>query len=244
VCNFHQRFIVNYAESVAPLIQLLRKNIPWSWSTEMQKTSETLRNKFANSIHLVQPDENLPYIVNTDASARAIGAVLSQQNSEGIANIVSTASGVLTQTEQRYTTCEQELLGIVYALEKFRIYICRHKVILYTDNKALTFLNKCAIMSNRVARWMVNLQQYDIELRHVKGTQNHLADVISGNPAGLDTTEIRNLTKPNVIMVNRINLNVDKTVCKDMKNLTELQKTHQNTKDLRQVNPRVRKVRL
>jgi hypothetical protein len=224
VCNFHQRFIVNYAECVAPLLQLLRKNIPWSWSTEMQKAFETLQNKFANSIQLVQPDEDLPYIINTDASARAIGAVLSQQNSEGITNIVSTASRVLTQTEQRYTTCEQELLGIVYALEKFRIYIYGHKVILYTDNKALTFLNRCAITSNRVARWIVNLQQYDIELRHVRGTQNHLADVISRNPAGLNMTEIKNLTKPNVIMVNKINLNVDKSVCKDLRNLTELQR--------------------
>jgi len=114
-------------------------------------------------MHLVHLDGNLPYITNTDASAKAICPVLLQQDREGNTNIVSTASRVLTPTEQRYTTCEQELLGIIFALEKFRIYIYGHKIILYTDNKSLTFLNRCAITSNRVARWMVNLQQYDME---------------------------------------------------------------------------------
>jgi len=107
-----------------------------------------------------------------------------KQDQDGNTNIVSTASRVLTPTEQRFTARERELFGIIFALEKFRIYIYGHKIILYMDNKPSTFLNRCAITSNRVARWMVNLQQYDIELRHVKGAHNHLADIISRNPAG------------------------------------------------------------
>jgi hypothetical protein len=125
----------------------------------MQEAFVTLRDKFASTIHLVHPDENLPHITNTDASAKDIGAVLLQKDREGNTNIVSTASRVLTATEQRFTRCEQELLGIVFALVMFRIYIYGHKVILYTNNKSLTFLKRCAITSNRVARWMVNLQQ-------------------------------------------------------------------------------------
>lgn len=80
---------------------------------------------------------------------------------------------------------------------------------------------------------MITLQQYDIELRHVKGTDNHLADIIIRNPAGLNVTEIRNLTKPNTIMVNKISLNTDKSVCKDLRNLAQLQKT----------DPRIQKIR-
>jgi len=170
VLDYHSaRAAVNYAEHVAPLLQLLRKNTPRRWSAEMQEAFVTLRDKFASTIQLVHPDENLPYIINTDASTQAIGAVLLQQDVEGNTNIVSTASRVLTPTEQRYTTCEQELLGIIFALEKFRIYIYGHKIILYTDNKSVTFLNRCAITSNRVARWMVNLQQYNIRVTACKG---------------------------------------------------------------------------
>jgi hypothetical protein len=56
---------------------------------------------------------------------------------------VSTASRVLTEVEKRYSTCEQELLAVVYALQKFRIYIIGHPVTVYLDNKALTFLKRC-----------------------------------------------------------------------------------------------------
>jgi hypothetical protein len=80
---------------------------------------------------------------------------------------------------------------------------------------------------------MVNLQQYDVELRHVKGTQNHLADIISRNPAGLNMTEIGNLTKPNAIIVNKINLNIDKSVCKDLRKLAELQQTDTRIQKIR-----------
>jgi hypothetical protein len=219
---------------VAPLLQLLRKNTPWKWSAEMQEAFETLRDKFANTIHLVHPDENLPFVVNTDSSAKPTGTILSQQDQEGNTNIVSTASRALTPTEQRYTTCEQELPAIVLALEKFRIYTCGHKVILNTDNKSLTFLNQCAITSNRVARWMITLQQYDIELRHVTGTDNHLADIISRNPAGLNASEIRNLTKPNTIVVNKIEVNIDKSVHKDLGNLAQLQQTDPRIQTIRQ----------
>jgi len=56
---------------------------------------------------------------------------------------------------------------------------------LYTDNKSLSFLHKCALISNRVARWVIELQQYDIKMHHITCTSNYLADVLSRNPAGL-----------------------------------------------------------
>ena len=98
-------------------------------------------------------------MIYSDASGLAIGSVLLQERDDGGYNIVSTASRVLNQTEQRYTTCEKELLAIVYALQRFRIYIYGHKVTLFTDNKALSFLHRCVITSNRVAGWMVQIQE-------------------------------------------------------------------------------------
>jgi len=123
VCNFHHQFIVNYASYVEPLIALLRKGNGWSWTTELQRAFETLRSKFAESIYLVHPDEKKDWIINTDASGKAIGSVLTQQDENGDFNIISTASRVLRPAEQRYTTCEKELLAIIYALQRFRVYI-------------------------------------------------------------------------------------------------------------------------
>jgi len=156
ICNFHQQFILNYSTYVEPLLILLHKGNKWRWTDALQQAFETLKAKFAHSIQLIHPDEQRGWIINSDASGRAIGAVLLQERDDGGFSIVSAASRVLNQNEQRYTTCEKELLAIVYALQRFRIYIYGRKVTLFTDNKALSFLNRCVITSNRVARWMVH----------------------------------------------------------------------------------------
>ena len=97
--NYHHRFIINYSDYVAPLIGLLKKGNKWKWTPEMQIAFETLREKFANTIHLIEPDERLLYIIHTDASCKAIGAVLLQNYSEGNVNIISTASRVMNSAE-------------------------------------------------------------------------------------------------------------------------------------------------
>jgi hypothetical protein len=74
-----------------------------------------------------------------------------QNNKDGETHIGSTASRVLTQTERRYTVAEQELLAIVYALDTFRTCIFGYEVYFRTDNKALSSLGKCALISNRIA---------------------------------------------------------------------------------------------
>jgi hypothetical protein len=114
-CNYHHRFMINYAHYVAPLLGLLKKGTKWKWTPEMQLAFETMREKFANTIHLIEPDERLPYIIHMDISSKAIGAVLMQKDSEGNVSIVSTASRIMHSTENRYTTCEQALLAAVYA---------------------------------------------------------------------------------------------------------------------------------
>ena len=219
-CNFHHQFIVNYAEYVAPLLTLLRKGNKWSWSPEMQKAFEELRAKFAHSIYLVQPDDSQDYTINTDASAKAIGAVLLQRDNEGRTNIVSTASRTLTPVEWKYTTCEQELLTIVYALPKFRVYIYGHKITLNTDHKSLTFLKKCVISSTRVAHWMLEIEQWDLEIQHIKGIENTLADILSRNPPHYHSSDTIDLRQRGQIMVHAIELNIDNSVKKSFKTPT------------------------
>jgi hypothetical protein len=187
----------------------------------------SIRNKFAHSIQLIRPDEQKGWIINSDASGRAIGTVLLQERRDGGLNIVSTASSVLNQTEQRYDTCAKELLAIVYALQRFRIYIYGRKVTLFTDNKALSFLHRCVITSNRVARWMVQVQEYDLEIRHSRGVQNHFADILSRNPSGMTDEQTRDLTRPDQVMVHHIQVYMDKDLNKELKALAELQDTNE-----------------
>lgn len=196
VCNYLHRFIVGYADSVAPLLALLKRGTKWKWTPELQ------RAKFADSIHLVHRDVSLPYTVNTDASGRAIGAVLMQTYGEG-ETIVSTATRILNPTEQRYSAAEEELLAIVFVLQKFKIYVrlFGREIELYTDNKALSFINSCALTSSRISRSILQLQEYDLCVKHISGARNFLADAMSRNPAGMSEKEINGLARPRGIVV-------------------------------------------
>jgi hypothetical protein len=222
-CNFHHRFIVRYAEYTAPLVPLLKKGVRWKWTKEHGEAFERLRSVFAASIHLSHPRTDLPYVIYTDASCYAISGILMQTDEEGRTSIISTASRVLSPTERRYTTCEQELLAVVYALQKFRLYVYGQKIRLNTDNKSVSFLRRCVITSSRVARWMVQIQEYDVDIVHIAGSKNHFADALSRNPAGLTPEQINALRRPQEIMIATINLGLDPSIKKDVKNLATLQ---------------------
>ena len=97
--NYHHRFIINYVAYVAPLLRLLKKGTKLKWTPEMQIVFETMREKFANTIYLIQPEERLPYIIHMDSSSKTIGAVLMQKESEGNVNLFSTAPRVMKSAE-------------------------------------------------------------------------------------------------------------------------------------------------
>jgi hypothetical protein len=122
-CNFHRRFIINYAEYTAPLVPLLKKGVRWKSTHDHEKAFLKLGDEFAASIHLAHPRNDLTYEIYTDASCYAISGILTQTDEKGQVSIITTASRVLSSPERRYATCEQELLAVVLALQKFRIYI-------------------------------------------------------------------------------------------------------------------------
>jgi hypothetical protein len=123
--------------------------------------------------------------------------------------IASTASRALNPTEQRYSFAEQELLAIVFALEKFRIYVYGHEINLNTDYKTLSLISKSALTSNRISRWILQLQEY-----------NFLADILSRNPASLNERRLKGLVQPRGFMMSVINLGVRSSVGAKIKNFS------------------------
>jgi len=99
-CGFDHKFVINYPDFAAPLSPMLKKGVKWKWTAHLQKTFKELRAQFANSIHLIHLNNGLPYSIYTDASKFAIGALVMQTDENGETYIVSTASRVLTATEQ------------------------------------------------------------------------------------------------------------------------------------------------
>jgi hypothetical protein len=155
-----------------------------------------------------------------------------QTDRAGKTHVVSTASRVLTQTERRYTAAEKELLAIVFSLEKFKLYVFGHEIQLNTDNKALSFLNKCALTSNRVTRWVMQMQEYNLHVKHFSGAKNFFADTLSRHPGGLNERDIKELSMPKEIMVVAINLDINPSVERYLGDLSKYQAADKKIQEL------------
>jgi hypothetical protein len=123
-----------------------------------------------------------------DASDYTIGAVLGQcRDKQHYA--ISCASKTLTGPQLNYATMEMELLAVVFAIYKFRSYLVGAKVIAYTDHATLKYLLTKKDAKPQPIRWILLLQEFDLEIREKKGAENCVADHLSRMQVnGLDIT--------------------------------------------------------
>ena len=117
---------------------LLMKDVPFDFSNECLQTFNRLKKELINAQIMVAPDWNFPFEFMCDASDFAIGVVLRQR--EKHFQPIYYASRTLIETQQNYTTTENELLVVIFAFDKFRPYLLLSKVIVYTDHFALKYL--------------------------------------------------------------------------------------------------------
>ena len=113
-----------------------------------------------------------------DASNYALGVILAQRIGKQ-PRVIYYASSTLDAAQANYTTTEKELLAIVFALEKFRSYLLGSPVVVFTDHAALKYLMKKAKSKPRLIRWMLWLQEFDLEIRDRSRAQNLVTDHLS-----------------------------------------------------------------
>ena len=186
LCSYYRRFIDRYAEVASPLTALLRKGLKFQWSDECEKAFVELKTALTSPPLLAMPRDDDQFILDTDASDRSIGAVLSQMQ-DGKERVIAYASRVLQPAQKRYCVTRRELLAIVEFTRHFRQYLLGRRWLLRTDHSALTWLRRTKEPIGQNARWLEQLEEYDFEIVHRPGVRHGNADALSRHPCPVRT---------------------------------------------------------
>lgn len=139
LAGYYRKFVKDFSRISKPLTSLLKKEARFEWSDMCQNSFEELKEILTTEPLLRHPDFSQPFLITTDASNSAIGAILSQGR-VGSDLPISYISRTLNQAEVNYNTTEKELLAIVWAVKQFRHYVFGHKFYIVTDHRPLTWL--------------------------------------------------------------------------------------------------------
>lgn len=189
--GYYRRFIKDFSKISRPMTKFLKKD-----STIDTKDSSyinafnTLKQILSTDQILAYPQFDLPFILTTDASGYALGAVLSQIQ-ENVEKPIAFASRTLSEPETRYATNEKEALAILWAVNKFKPYLYGQKFTLVTDHKPLTFI-KTSDKNQKILRWRLDLENYDYDVKYKEGKSNVVADALSRMPIDININEIEN----------------------------------------------------
>lgn len=183
LCNFDRFFTPKFAELSEPLTQLLRKKSRWKWGQAQQQAFQGLKEELQTATLLYHPNHDLPWHVTTDASDIGISGQLFQVVDDR-KRVVAWASRLLIERERHYHSNEKEVLAALYCLQRWRNYLLSSKFTLYTDNRALTYLNTCRLLSPRITRWALALQEFSFDIVHIPGRENVAADALSRHACG------------------------------------------------------------
>lgn len=178
LCSYYRRHVPNFADIAKPLTKLTKRNEQFNFTSDCEVAFQKLKTTLISEPLLIYPDFSKKFILSTDASGIAIGAVLGQEIN-GVEHPIAYASRQLNSAERNYTCTERELLAVVWSVKYFRCYLYGRSFALYTDHSAIKWLLSIKDASSRLTRWALKLAEYDYQVFHKPGVKNTNADCLS-----------------------------------------------------------------
>jgi hypothetical protein len=215
IASFFRKHIRNFSTIAEPLTKLTRKEEEFEWKGEQQVAFDELKNILSSEPSLKFPDYSKAFHIFTDASGSGHGGALMQYNEDTKSySAVSYCSRTLSSSERKWPPVQIELGAIIYALRTFRPYIYDSKVELHTDHKPLSYMLKKADAHPNLARWLIELQNYNINIVHIAGKQNSLADALSriheDDEIDTDEDELKDIAEyPTCLTISMPRMNIE-----------------------------------
>ena len=181
--NFYTKFIEKLHINLKPFYDLLHENTPWKWTDEHESLFQKLKMSLTSETELTIPNTKHPFFITVDASLIGLGAVLFQLNEQNKMKVISYNSRILNPREQKLSTLDRELLGIVHALQiyEFLIIGSPHPIHIFTDHKPLLHcFTKKGNLSPRFYRAQMQLTKVSkLKIIHTPGKNLSVADMLS-----------------------------------------------------------------
>jgi len=179
--NYISHFYKKCAQDRKLLNERLKKD-PSPWTEAHTQAVKNIKAKTKNLPILHISDDDLPKIVETDASNIGWGAVLKQVRNKGKEEIIQFASGLWKATENNYSALNKEIKAALNAIQKFEIYLIYKRFLLRTDAVAMNKVLNKDLKSpgdSKFARWQALFNNFDFTIEHIKGSHNSIPDFLS-----------------------------------------------------------------
>lgn len=180
--NFYRKFIPNSATILEPFHNLLRKQVPFSWSLSCQQSFEAVKRFLTSEPILAIFDRTKPTLIYTDASGVGIGAVLKQKQNDGSEKPVAYFSRKLSDSQRKKKAIYIESLAIKEAIRYWKYWLLGHHFTVITDHKPLEHLNLKARTDEELGDLAHELLQFDFDVLYRPGSVNSEADCLSRSP--------------------------------------------------------------
>ena len=176
--GFYRRFIKDFSKISRPLCRLLEKDAKFDFDESYRSTFEEIKSRLVSAPIMLTPNWSNEFEIMYDANDYAMGAVMGQRT-EKIFKAIYYASKKFNEAQENCSTTEKEMLAIVFACEKFNPYILGSHVVIHTYHAAIKYLMAKKDAKPRLIRWVLLLQEFDLEIKDKKGSANVIADHLS-----------------------------------------------------------------
>ena len=178
---YYRKFCNNFSVIAEPPTNLLSKQLMrFKWTSGCQNAFDKLKAILRSEPVLLVPNFNKEFKLAVAASDVGAGGVLLQEDDNGVDHPVCYFSKMFNKHQKNYSTVEKECLSLILALQHFEVYLSSSSpIVVFSDHNPLTFIYKMKNKNQRLLSWSLLLQEYNLDIRHIRGKDSIIPDALS-----------------------------------------------------------------